>query len=399
MALNVRHAVWLPAAPAPGIRVFALLYLLETFARASLATVIPLQAFDLIQSEQAVSFLYTGVAIVAFGFSLAIPMLINALTRKWVYTLGGLLLVAAAAALAGYTLPGQVGGMIVRVMGTACLNVALSLYVLDHVRREDFVPYDSTRLAYATVGWTVAPYLGVWLYANVGMWAPAALSGGSALLLLAVFWYLRLSATTIISKGPSRPATPLSFVGRFVAQPRLRLAWLIAFGRSAFWSTFFVYGPILMVASGKGQEAGGIIVSLGNVMLISTLWWGKLSARTGVRKITVFAFAASAVFLFAAGAVGSTMPWVAAAILLVATAFVVPLDAVGGVPFYRAVHRSERAEMTSVYRSYMDVGELLPPLVYGVLLAFFGLGVVFVAMGGLLVFCAVMSWRYLPRRL
>lgn len=399
MALNVRHPVWLPAAPAPGIRVFALLYMLETFARASIATVIPIQAFDLIRSEQTVSFLYAGVAVAAFSFSMLIPFLITALTRKWVYTLGAALLVAAAAALAGGTTGGQIGGMIVRVMGTACLNVALNLYVLDHVRREDFVPYDSTRLAYATAGWTVAPYLGVWLYANVGIWAPYALSAGSAVLLLATFWYLRLSATPVISKGRSRPATPVAFVGRFLAQPRLRLAWLIAFGRSSFWSTFFVYGPILMVATGQGQEAGGVVVSLGNVMLITTPWWGRLSRRTGVRKITVLAFATSAACLLVAGAVGSSAPLATAAILLVATAFVVPLDAVGGVPFYRAVRRGERAEMASVYRSYMDFGELLPPLIYGVLLAFFGLGVVFVAMGGLLVLCAAVSWAYLPRGL
>lgn len=399
MALNVRHAIWLPAAPAPGIHIFAMLYLLETFARASIATVIPIQAFDLFQSEQTVSFLYTAVAVAAFGFSLVIPLLINALTRKWVYTLGTLLLVGAAAALASHTISGQAGGMVIRVMGTACLNVALSLYVLDHIRREDFVPYDSTRLAYSTIGWTVAPYLGVWLYANLGVWAPFALSAVSAVLLLAVFWYLRLSATPIIARGPSKPATPIAFVGRFAAQPRLRLAWLIAFGRSSFWSTFFVYGPILMVATGLGREAGGMLVSLGNVMLITTLFWGRISARTGVRPLLAFAFATTAACLFVAGAIGSDAPWVTAAILLLATAFVVPLDAVGGVPFYRSVHRSERAEMSAVYRSYMDFGELLPPLVYGVLLAFFGLGVVFVAMGGLLVFCAWMSWRYLPRRL
>jgi MFS family permease len=399
MGLNVRHPVWLPAAPAPSIRVFAILYMLETFARASLATVIPIQAFDLLGSEQTVSFLYTCVALTALGFSLVIPLLIGRLTRKWVYTLGALLLVAAAAALAGQSVAGQIGGMVVRVLGTACLNVTLNLYVLDHVRREDFVPYDSTRLAYATVGWTVAPYLGVWLYANAGVWPVYALSGGSALLLLAVFWYLRLSATPIIAKGPSRPARPIAYVGRFVSQPRLRLAWLIAFGRSSFWSTFFVYGPILMVATGQGEEAGGILVSLGNVMLVTTIWWGRLSSRTGVRWLTAFAFAAGAVMLSAAGLVGSTLPWLTAAILLGATIFIVPLDAVGGVPFYRSVHRSERAEMTAVYRSYMDFGELLPPLVYGVLLAFFGLGVVFVAMGALLLFCAVMSWRYLPKRL
>jgi MFS family permease len=399
MALNVRHPLWLPAAPAPGIRVFALLYMLETFARASLATVIPIQAFDLLGSEQAVSFLYSAVAVVALGFSLVIPLLIGRLTRKWVYTLGALFLVAAAVSLASQSLAGQVAGMVVRVMGTACLNVTLSLYVLDHVRREDFVPYDSTKLVYATAGWTVAPYLGVWLYANGGIWPVYALSGGSALLLLAVFWYLRLSTTPIIARGPSRPARPIAYVGRFVSQPRLRLAWLIAFGRSSFWSSFFVYGPILMVATGLGEEAGGLLVSLGNVTLITTIWWGRLSSRTGVRWLTTFAFSAASVMLLAAGLVGSTLPWLTAAILLGATAFIVPLDAVGGVPFYRAVRRGERAEMTAVYRSYMDFGELLPPLVYGVLLAFFGLGVVFVAMSGLLIFCAAMSWRFLPRRL
>ena len=399
MALNVRHPIWLLAAPAPSIRVFALLYSLETFARASLATVIPIQAFDLLQSERTVSFLYSCVALTAFGFSLVIPLLIGRLTRKWVYTLGALLLIMAAGALASHTVPGQIGGMMVRVMGTACLNVTLNLYVLDHVRRDEFVPYDSTRLAYATVGWTVAPYLGVWLYANHGIWPVFGLSGGSALLLLAVFWYLRLSATTTIAKGPSRPARPLGYVRRFVSQPRLRLAWLIAFGRSSFWSTLFVYGPILMVATGQGKEAGGILVSLANVVLITVIWWGRLSSRTGVRWLTAFAFAGGAVMLLAAGLVGSTQPWLTAAILLAATIFIVPLDAVGGVPFYRAVHRGERAEMTAVYRSYMDFGELLPPLAYGVLLAYFGLGIVFVTMGALLLFCAVISWRYLPRRL
>jgi MFS family permease len=391
--------VWLPAAPAPSIRVFAWLYMLETFARASLATVIPVQAFDLLQNEQTVSFLYTGVALTALGFSLLIPLMIGWLTRKWVYTLGALLLVVAAGVFASFTVTGQVAGMVARVMGVACLNVTLNLYVLDHVRREDFVPYDSIRLTYATVGWTVAPYLGVWLYANHGIWPVYALSAGAALLLLAVFWYLRLSATPIIAKGKTRPARPIGYVGRFLSQPRLRLAWLVAFGRSSFWSTFFIYGPILMVATGQGQEASGILVSLGNVMLITTIWWGRLSVRTGVRRLVVFAFCAAAVMLFAAGFVGSSAPWVTAGLLLGATAFIVPLDAVGGVPFYRAVHRAERAEMTAVYRSYMDFGELLPPLAYGVLLAFFDLGVVFVAMGALLVVCAAFSWRFLPRRL
>jgi hypothetical protein len=55
--------------------------------------------------------------------------------------------------------------------------------------------------------------------------------------------------------------------------------------------------------------------------------------------------------------------------------------------------------MTAVYRSYMDMGELLPPLVYGLLLAWFDLGVVFVALAVLLAACAWLSWRHLPQKL
>ena len=44
MALNVRHPVWL-SAEQPGANAFALLFLLESFARASLTTVIPLQVY------------------------------------------------------------------------------------------------------------------------------------------------------------------------------------------------------------------------------------------------------------------------------------------------------------------------------------------------------------------
>ena len=60
------------------------------------------------------------------------------------------------------------------------------------------------------------------------------------------------------------------------------------------------------------------------------------------------------------------------------------LDAVGSAPFLRAVHVYERPQMTAVYRTYLDMSELLPPLVYAIILGFTGLGGVFVALG---VFC------------
>ena len=399
MAPNVRHPLWLPAAPQPGIRTFAILYLIETFTRASVATVIPIQAYDLLQDEQQVSFAYTLIGLVALSFSLVIPIIIRKASRRWTYSFGAFCFVLTAICLAANTVTGQLGGMVLRVIGTACLNVTLNLYILDHVRKQDYVRNDSTRLALSMVGWTVAPYAGIWLYTHHGPSATYALSAVFALTLMAVFWYFRLSDKSAISAGKIKPARPLRNLGRFAEQPRLRLAWTIAFGRSSVWSTFFVYAPILMVASGQGKEAGGILVSLGNAMLISLLVWGPLGERQGVRRLASFSFFMATGFLMAAAWFATDQPLVTAGVLLMATLFIVPLDAVGTVPFYRAVHPHERPEMTAVYRTYLDVGELLPPLIYGILLGFLGFGSVFFALGCLTAVCGAISWIYIHKRL
>ena len=51
--------------------------------------------------------------------------------------------------------------------------------------------------------------------------------------------------------------------------------------------------------------------------------------------------------------------------------FAIALDALGSTAFLRAVHAYERPQMSAVYRTYLDLSELLPPLVYSVVLAFF----------------------------
>jgi hypothetical protein len=77
--------------------------------------------------------------------------------------------------------------------------------------------------------------------------------------------------------------------------------------------------------------------------------------------------------------------------------FAVALDAVGSTPYLRAVHAYERPQMTSVYRTNLDLSELLPPLVYAIILSFTGLGGVFVTVGLFAAVCGFLSWRHLPR--
>jgi MFS family permease len=397
-ALGAGKSLGLPAEHRRGALAFAALFALESLARALASTVISVQAFDLLQDNQRVSVLFTVIGVGGLAATLTIPLIIRLTARRWVYTGGVLFLMAAGALLATHTLPGQAAGMFLRLFGTACLNITLSLYILDHIRKQDLVKSEPLRLALSTASWTIGPYLGVYLYSRYGTWSPFLLSIAAAGLVLLVFWYLRLKEF-IIAPAQKAPPNPLRNVGQFIAQPRLRLAWVIAFGRSCFWSTFFIYVPLLMIGAGMGGEAGGLLISLGNMALVTAVFFGRLARQIGVRQVIAGSMAALAVCSILAGLSGTEFPVLAGAFLLLGAVAGAALDSVGGIPFLRAVKKRERAEMAGVYRTFIDVSDLLPTLVFSIVLLFLPLGAVFVVLGLWLAVVAGLSWLFLPKSL
>lgn len=397
MATHVRHPIWLRQVRPAGARTFASLYTMESFARATVSSVIPIQAYEILQSEQAVSILYTVVSLLGLSVTLFMPMLIRRFARRWVYTAGACLLAVGSLFFVTDTLAGQALGMLCRVMGASALSITLNLYIMDHIRKTEFIRSESLRMAWSTFAWTGGPTLGILLYTKYGIYAAHGAVAVFALILLALFWYYRLSDNQMIAAGNSRALNPITNIGRFIAQPRLRLAWLIAFGRSCYWTTFFVYGPLFMVIAGEGEVAGGLLISAGNALLFTAIYWGRAGKRFGARVTIAFAFAAMAVTLFAAGWVSTTAPLITGALLLCGALFTIAIDALGSTVFMRSVHPYERSQMAAVYRTYLDFSELTPPMVYSIVLAFFGLGSVFVTLGLLMAGCAAVSWRYVPK--
>lgn len=389
---------WLADDQRRGAFSFAALFALESFARALCASVISVQAFDLLQDNQKVATLFLVVGSGGLLATLTIPVIIGLSARRWVYSGGCCLLMLAAAFLATHTLAGQGAGMLTRVLGAACLNITLSLYILDHIRKQDLVKSEPLRLALSTASWTIGPYLGVYLYTHYGVRSPFLLSICAAAALLCLFWYLRLKEN-VIRAARTRPPNPLRNVGRFISQPRLRLAWVIAFGRSCFWSTFFTYVPLFMIAAGLGKDTGGLIVSLGQVSLASAIVFGKLAQKAGVRVVIAGAMATAAACSILAGAAGPSHPLIAAGFFLVGSTAAAALDGVGGIPFLRSLRGRERAEMAGVYRTYIDLSDLLPALVFSVVLLFLPIGSVFIVLGAWLAVVGALAWRYLPKSL
>jgi MFS family permease len=152
-----------------------------------------------------------------------------------------------------------------------------------------------------------------------------------------------------------------------------------------------------MLIAGEGEVAGGLLISAGNALLFTAIFWGRAGKRFGTRGTIALAFAAMSAALFAAGWVSTTAPLITGALLLCGALFTIAIDALGSTVFMRSVHSYERSQMAAVYRTYLDFSELTPPMVYSIVLAFFGLGSVFVTLGLLMVGCAAVSWRYVPK--
>jgi predicted MFS family arabinose efflux permease len=402
MATHVRHPMWLEGVARPGVGAFALLFAIESFARAILVTVIPLQAYAALQSSRGISLMFTCVGVAGLIGSLFIPFLIRLIPRRWVYTLGALGLMVAAALFALDGPKGLLAGLVVRVLAVACLNITLNLYIMDTIRRRDFVRAEPFRLAVSGAAWTFCPSLGVFLYGQFGAIAADGLSAAAALLLLAAFWTIRLSDNPVIAaprRAPAVPPNPVRSIGRFLAQPRLRLGWLIAFGRSSWWAQFFTFTPLYLVISGHSDLVSAVVISLGNAMLFLTVLIGRFAERVGVRRVIIGAYLLTGVSMLAAAAL-AVVGWsvAVAVLLLLASAWVSGLDAVGNIPFLRAVRARERAEMTTVFRTYIDLSELLPSAVFAVLLSFFDLESVFATTGIAMIAIGLVA-RHLPRAL
>jgi len=393
---NLHVPVWLGAVGRPSVTSLAALYAVSAFYRALLITVLPLLAHRLLGDAQKVSMFYFLVGTTTVAGSLAIPWLVRRFSRRAVLTFGALSAPAGMALLATDGVMGLALGMPIYVFATTCVEICLNLYVLEHVQRRDIGRFEPTRVFFAAGVWLVCPWLGIQL-GTIDGWLPYAVGAAGSLAMLGYFWILRLVDHPAVPKMKQPPPNPLRYFPRFFRQPRLRLAWVLAFGRASWWTTFFVYGPILAVTAGLDASTTGAIVSLGMGSLFLARFWGMVGRRWGLRRMLVCAYAATGVVTVGVG-LAAGLPWIGA-VLLVLSAFAAgAVDGAGNTAFLRAVHPHERPEMTTVFVTYRDAAQLTPPGVFSVVLRLFDLPAVFVTIGGAMF---VLSWyaRYLPRRL
>jgi MFS family permease len=394
---NIHLPVWLGAPGLPRPATFIALFTLAVLPRTLLITVLPLEALAFLGSAQKFSVLYLCVSLLGLCGSLSIPWLVHRLRRRWVFSLGALSMASAALLFTFQAFPAFVAGMVLYVFAVASLEISLNLYLMDHVPRRELNRFEPLRVFFAGSAFTLGPWLGVYVRSHLDHGAPFALTGLAVLVLFGYFWFLRLTENPVVAPMKRPPPKPLVYLPRFFGQPRLRLAWVLAVGRSAWWSMFFIYAPIYAVTSGLGEVAGGAIVSAGSACVFLAPLWGRLGRRFGMRRLLVGGYVAGGLTTMAVTVIAG-VPWLGAAALLLAAFATGSIDGAGNLPFLRAVHPLERPEMTAVFATYRDASQLAPPGVFSVLLRFFELPAVFAAGGAALLVLSYYA-RFIPRRL
>jgi MFS family permease len=149
-----------------------------------------------------------------------------------------------------------------------------------------------------------------------------------------------------------------------------------------------------MVSGGAGERMGAALVSLSNALLFFGPAFGRFGARIGLRRAIIASFIGLSATTVAAGLAGD--PYTAMGLLLAASVFATQLDAVGNIPFLRAVRSSERAEMVTVFRTYIDLSDLAPVALFTVLLRWWPVESVFIVTGAAMLLFALVA-RYVPR--
>jgi MFS transporter, ACDE family, multidrug resistance protein len=371
------------------------LFLLATFPRALLISLLPILALRMLGSAESVSIFYACISALGIAVSICIPVMCRRLGAAGLLMAGAGAMAVAGVVLMFDGLAVLAGGMALYLFGYAAMEIALTLFVLKIVPRSQLTYFEPRRVLFVVTSYAIGPWLGITLENQVAHWAPFAVTSAAALLMVVVVPCLRLHK--IDAASAARSGNPLRYLRRFFSQPRLRLAWCITLGRASWWTMFFIYAPLYAVASGLGEVVGGAIVSLGVAVVWTVPLWARIGRRVGLRRMLSVSFLACAAAMFATGALSDT-PWMATVALLIGACLVAPLDAGGNIPFLRAVRARERSEMTGVFATYRDTAQLLPPAVFSLVLQAFALPAVFVTSGIAMLGFGVLA-RFLPRRL
>ena len=276
-------------------------------------------------------------------------------------------------------------------------SVCLSLYIMDYIGKKELIFTESKRLLYTGIAWMIGPALGLWLWEEVGHWAPLALSAVTASLMLSYFWYLRLGRSEVIRQAKRPSVNIFRIIPRYFAQSALRIAYLITLSRAIFWMTVFIYGPIYVIEAGLSTWVAGVFLSIVNSLLIVSPLIRRIAGRYGVRPVIICALWLTGISMVVLFLLGEATP-IGLLFWVIASLGGAVVDVLGNIPFMRLVKPRERTEMTMIFSTWREGSQLLTPLLVSMVLLVAPFEVFYLLLAVILMLAGGMA-TFLPRRL
>jgi len=123
--------------------------MMDTFARATLVVVVPLQLFALLGDPQHYVLVYFLISCFALVASMCVPSLIRKIRHRGTLVLGMCCMMGAAFLLSAQDLYWFVPGLALQLFASATMAISLNLYVLRNVPREEFSRFEPIRILFA----------------------------------------------------------------------------------------------------------------------------------------------------------------------------------------------------------------------------------------------------------
>jgi hypothetical protein len=374
----------------------AVAYGLAALARATVIALIPIMAYRQLGSAQNVSELYLIASLGGIAVNLSLPRMLHGLGRWPVFVLAAAAGAGSALALVSGSLPGLMVGLMLQVLMVLIFENVITLFVLDYIARRRLAAFEPRRVLLGGIAYIIGPWLGVWMAERFAPGSALALSALCAIAVPISVYFLVATRQAQVDAPPTGKSG--SNIRKFLGQPRLRLAWMLATLRASWWWMFMVYTPIIAVSRGLGSSGGALLIAGASALLLLAPLWRRLAQRTGMRWLLMGSYTVSGISTVSSGMVLDNSVWIGATMLLLAAVAMSAIDAMGNVPFLRAVRAHQRTAMLPIYSTYRDVAQIAPAGLFAILLLFMPLPTVFVVIG-ILMFVAAAFCGLLPRRL
>jgi MFS family permease len=369
---------------------------MENASRATLGSLITIVGLEVFESAKLMSVSIFISSIIALPIVLFAGNLIGLLSRKYIFSIASILIIAGTLLLSLDNFLSYTFGNILRMSGAGLIMICVSLYTMDFIPRKELAQVESRKILFAAMSWVLFPGIGTWLWVNTSKLVPFILSSTLMLLLLIIFWWLRIKEAEQIEQPNKDNLNFIKNLKLYFKNPHMRVAYLIAVTRSASWVFFFTYGPIYFIEAGIPLEWVGFVMGSIISIFIFSSYFAKIGEMIGIRRTIFYSFILSGISLSIIGILPEPTLF-GILFLLIATLGMDMLDIIGNLPFMRMVNPKQRTEMTTVYSTWREFSFALTPGFASIFLIFLNVQSLFLVMG-IVLFSAGLFSKKMPGR-